>query len=107
MTDSLQKYYNPTSLADADKITPPIQLAKLVNNLAPAHAKPERIIMMSPDYFKNLTTILSDTPKETLHTYLLWKQIQAFGSYVEADAVTPLKQFSNELQGKVRPSESL
>lgn len=57
---------------------------------------------MAPDYMKNLAVLLTDTPKEVVHAYLVWKQIQEFGSYVEADAVTPLKQFSNELQGKVR-----
>ena len=97
----MQKYYNPMSLADADKLTPPLHLAKIINNLAPSHAKPERIIVMAPSYMKNLTTLLSDTPKETLQTYLLWKAIQAYGAYIEADAVVPLKQFANELQGKV------
>ena len=62
---------------------------------------------MAPEYLKNLTTILSDTPKEVLHTYLLWKQIQAYGAYVEADATAPLRQFSNELQGKVKPTKTL
>ena len=62
---------------------------------------------MAPEYLKNLTTILSDTPKEVLHTYLLWKQIQAYGPYIEADAVAPLRQFSNELQGKVKSPDTL
>lgn len=56
---------------------------------------------MAPDYMKNLSSLLSDTPIETVHTYLLWKQIQRYGPYVEADAVTPLRQLSNELQGNV------
>ena len=91
------------SLAEADKLTPPIHLAGILESLTPSHAKPERIIVMAPDYMKNLTTLLSGTPKKTLQTYLLWKAIQAFGSYIEADAVVPLRQFTNELQGKVSP----
>lgn len=62
---------------------------------------------MAPDYMKNLSSLLSSTPRETIHTYLLWKQIQSHGSYVEADAVTPLRQLSNELQGKVRRWDSI
>lgn len=96
-----QKYYNPVSLADADKTVPQLQLAKLIESLAPADKTPNRIIMMAPQYMKNLTSILSKTPEEVVHTYILWKQIQTFASYIEADAVTPLRQFSNELQGKV------
>ena len=89
------------SLADADKLTPQLHLSKLIDSLAPSDAKPDRVIVMAPDYHKNLTTLLSETPRDIIHGYLRWKAIQSFGSYVEADAVTPLRQFSNELQGKV------
>lgn len=57
--------------------------------------------MMAPDYMKNLTAILDDTPKEVVLTYMLWKQIQAYGNFIEADAIKPVRQFSNELAGKV------
>lgn len=98
----VQKYYNPMSLDDADKIVPQIHLAKLIGSLAPSDKTPSRIIVMAPEYLKNLSSILDDTSKEVLHTHLLWKQIQAYSSYIEADAVLPLSQFTNELQGKVR-----
>lgn len=90
------------SLDDADKIVPQLKLAKMIQGLAPADKTPSGIILMAPEYMKNLSTILSGTSKQVLLTHLLWKQIQAFSSYVEADAVAPLKQFTNELQGKVR-----
>lgn len=59
---------------------------------------------MAPDYLHKLNTILKETSEETIHVYLMWKQIQAYWSFVEADAVLPLKEFSNELQGKVSKS---
>lgn len=101
-----QKYYNPVSLADADEIVPQVGLAKLIARLAPPNQIPERIINMAPEYLKNLSIILSETPDEIVHDYFLWKQIQAFGPYVEAAAVDPLRRFSNELQGKVRHAQA-
>lgn len=87
------------SLSEADKIVPEIGLANLVNGLAPSSV--DRVIVMAPDYLHKLRDLLKDTSEETIHVYLMWKQIQAYWSFVEADAVLPLKQFSNELQGKV------
>jgi endothelin-converting enzyme len=90
------------SLKDADKLTPQIHLVSIIDNLAPSDVKTDRLIVMSPSYMKNLSDILSSTPKEVLQTYLIWKVVQAYSSVVEADELKPYSQFSNELQGKVR-----
>lgn len=89
------------SLADADSLAPQIHLAKIITGLAPADFKPSRIIVMTPQYIEDLTSILNNTSKEVLQTYLRWKVIQAFSSDIEADAIKPYRQFANELQGKV------
>jgi endothelin-converting enzyme len=101
INQDIQKYYNPMSLDDADKITPEIHLAGLVKSLEPSDIKTQRVIVMSPTYMANLSEIISSTSKDTLQTYLVWKTIQAFASYVEADELKPYKRFLNELQGKV------
>lgn len=87
------------SLESADTLTPAIHLSKLINNLAPSNV--DRVIVMAPGYMKNLTELLSETPKDVLKTYFQWKSIQAFASYIESDALTAYKRFYNELQGKV------
>ncbi len=92
------------SLADAELLTPQIHLSKVISNLAPSDFKTDRIIVASPEYMKALETILSNTSKEVLQTYFLWKAIQAFAFVVEADAIKPYTRFSNELQGKVSSS---
>jgi endothelin-converting enzyme len=97
----LQKYYNPMSLAGADNLAPQIHLAKIINGLAPTDFRSNRIIVMTPQYIEDLTTILNRTSKEVLQTYFRWKAIQAFSSDIEADAIKPYRQFANELQGKV------
>jgi endothelin-converting enzyme len=89
------------SLEDADALTPQIRLSKLINTLAPSDYKTSRLIVMSPSYMKDLMNILSETPNDVLQTYFIWKTIQSFAPYIEADAVVPYKRFSNEVQGKV------
>jgi endothelin-converting enzyme len=90
------------SLEDADKLTPQIHLSKIINSLAPSDIKTKRLIVMSPSYMKNITDILSSTPKDVLQTYLLWKTIQKYASVIEADELKPYSRFMNKLQGKVR-----
>ena len=89
------------SLKDADSLTPQVQLANILNKLAPSDYITDRLIIASPTYMKNLTQILSSTSRETLQTYLIWKVVQAFASEIEADEIKPYTRFSNKLQGKV------
>ena len=89
------------SIKDADSLTPQIHLSMIINNLAPADVKTDRLIVASPDYMKNLTTILTSTSREVLQTYFVWKVIQSFASVIEADEIKPYARFTNELQGKV------
>ena len=96
-----QKYYNPMSLKDAEALAPELKLSGVLGDLVPSKYKLDRLIVMSPDYLKLLGDILSTTPQEILHTYFLWKTIQTFSSYIEADAVAPIDRFRNELSGQV------
>jgi endothelin-converting enzyme len=89
------------SIKEADSLTPQIHLAMIISNLAPADIKTNRLIVASPDYMRNLTTILTNTPREILQTYFIWKAIQSTASVIEADEIKPYTRFINELQGKV------
>lgn len=90
------------SLKDADKLTPPIRLKDIIGSLQPSDVNTERIIVSSPSYMTNLTSVLSETSKEVLQGYFIWKIIQSFASVVEADELKAYSRFQNELQGKVR-----
>jgi|ERR1700692_2574698 endothelin-converting enzyme len=94
------------SLSDANLLTPQIHLSTTINRFAPPDVKVDRLIVMAPQYMKSLSTIISDTPKEVLHSYFMWKVIQAYASAVDADELKPYSRFKNQIQGKVRWSES-
>jgi endothelin-converting enzyme len=89
------------SLAEAEKLAPQVHLSKVIDSLVPEDFKPDRIIVMAPQYLKDLEKLLSDTPQHTVHVYFIWKAIQSYSSFIEDSAIAPYKRFSNELQGKV------
>ncbi len=89
------------SIDEADAIAPEIELKKLLAAQAPKHVNIHRVIVMSPKYVKDLSVILAATDKEVLQRYMIWKLVQSFASYIDADAVKPYKRFNNVLAGKV------
>lgn len=93
------KYYNPMSLKDASSLTPDIQLATVIERLAPSDVKVDKVIVMSPDYMRNLTQIISSTPQKVLLTYVLWNVIRSYSSVIEADEIKPWSSFMSELSG--------
>jgi endothelin-converting enzyme len=49
---------------------------------------------------RSLSQILSDTPKDIVQAYMIWKTIQAYVSKVQDPVLKPLERFNNQLQGK-------
>ena len=94
------KYYNPRSLAEVESLLPQLSVESIISSLAPHDYLPDRIIVGSPSYLKNLSTILEESTAETLQAYFVWKTVQAYAYEVEGKALKPLKRFNNELQGK-------
>jgi hypothetical protein len=56
---------------------------------------------MAPEYQKSLSSILNETDSEVVMNYFVWKAVQSFSGYVDADEVKPYRRFVNELAGKV------
>ena len=102
---NVTKTYNPMTLAEADALTPEIDLAGILARLVPTGLEIPRLVITSPSYMGHISELISETPDEVLQSYFMWKAIQSFSSYIEADAITPYKRFSNELQGRDPDSE--
>ncbi|KAK1975874.1 peptidase family M13 [Colletotrichum cereale] len=99
-SEDVTKYYNPMLIDEASALTPEIELTALIHDLAPEGFVVQRVIVMAPKYMSELSTILAETDKEIIQNYFIWKAVQAFSSYVDADAVKPYRRFVNELAGK-------
>ncbi|KAI5379256.1 hypothetical protein J4E82_001769 [Alternaria postmessia] len=98
--EDVTKYYNPMSIDEAAAIAPEIELKALLADQAPHGTDIKRIIVMTPHYLKDLSAILAATPKDVLQSYFVWKAVQSFSSYVDAEAVKPYRRFVNVLSGK-------
>ncbi|CBY00824.1 similar to gi/215261233/pdb/3DWB/A Chain A [Plenodomus lingam JN3] len=95
-----KKYYNPMLIEEAAAIAPEIELKALIEGQAPEHTKVGRVIVMTPDYLKQLSVILATTEDDVLQSYFLWKAIQSLSTYIDADAIKPYRRFVNVLAGK-------
>jgi endothelin-converting enzyme len=81
-------------------------LENILKKFVPSGVTVKDVIVTSPKYFKELSKVIDDTPDETIQLFFIWKVIQNFASDVEAEALTPYKRFSKELQGKDPDSEA-
>ncbi|KAJ8110218.1 hypothetical protein OPT61_g6889 [Boeremia exigua] len=98
--EDVTKYYNPMSLDSANQLAPEVDLKGLLHELAPKDVGIDRVIVMAPEYQSKLSSILNETDSEVVMNYFLWKGVQSFSGYVDAEEVKPYKRFLNELAGK-------
>jgi endothelin-converting enzyme len=98
--DDVTKYYNPMTLQEAGDLTPQLNIPSLVKDLSPSEVTVDRVIVMAPQYQKDLAKTLASTSRLTLHVYFCWKAVQSLAPYIEDDAVAPYKRFSNVLAGR-------
>ncbi|EPS29887.1 hypothetical protein PDE_04837 [Penicillium oxalicum 114-2] len=98
--EDVTKYYNPRSIEETESMLPEISFKSIINKFAPRDYKGDRLIVGSPSYMKELSTILHDTSRETVSFFLQWKLIQAYSDSIEDKKITPLRRFNNKLAGK-------
>ncbi|KAI2631977.1 endothelin-converting enzyme 1 [Hypoxylon sp. NC1633] len=94
------KYYNIVKIADAGKIGPAIGIDSVIKALVPQNYTADSMMLAFPDFLGNVSAIVSQASKSTLQSYLLWKLIDAYSSYVEGPEVQPIIRFANILSGK-------
>ncbi|KAI2631671.1 peptidase family M13 [Xylaria nigripes] len=93
------KYYNIVKVADVGKIAPVLGLDKVIKGLAPADYALDTMLLAFPEFLGNVSQLVSQTPKSTIQSYLIWNTIASYSSYVEAPEVKPVDRFYNVLSG--------
>ncbi|KAB5582760.1 hypothetical protein GE09DRAFT_1076327 [Coniochaeta sp. 2T2.1] len=94
------KGYNPLSLKDTAALIPVLGLDHVLPSLVPSNYTLDRMITSFPDFFANLSDIISSSGKDTVQAFLSWKIIQSTAGQVEAPEIKPYTQFMNKLSGK-------
>ncbi|KAL4897215.1 hypothetical protein BDV59DRAFT_190968 [Aspergillus ambiguus] len=98
--EDVTKSYNPHSIEETRSMLPQFDVSKIISALAPPDFKTERLILGSPSYMKSLSTILSETSRETLQLFFKWKIIQEYAPYIEDTKIQPIREFNNKIAGK-------
>ncbi|KAF2635906.1 zincin [Massarina eburnea CBS 473.64] len=92
-------YYNPFSIADADALLPEISFSRLIKAFAPSNYTINSVVVFSPEYFTQVSSILQNTTSEILDAYLEWVLIQTWATRLSDDVSAPYRRFKNELSG--------
>lgn len=98
--EDVTQYYNPKSLEEIEALVPEISFSKIISELGPEGYQAEKLIVGSPSYLKDLSAILSKTPRVVVQAFLKWKAIQSFANEIEDAKIAPLLEFNNRLSGK-------
>ena len=93
------QYYNSMPVAQADALLPQISFSRLIKAFAPSNYTIDNVIVFSPDYFKQISSILQNTTSETIDAYLEWVVIQTWATRLSDDVNAPYRRFRNELSG--------
>jgi endothelin-converting enzyme len=59
----------------------------------------KKVIMRDPQYYGNLSSIITSTPREVLHAYFQWQIINVWGGRLYNELNKPLRVLSNQLAG--------
>ena len=94
------KAYNPKTTCELEQLVPQVSFDKVIRALAPSGYTAKYVIVSSPSYMQNMSSIVEDTPKEIVEAYLVWKVVQNYASRIEDPVIEPLRRFMNELEGK-------
>ncbi|KAI1438679.1 peptidase family M13 [Xylaria sp. CBS 124048] len=105
-SQDVTKFYNIVEVADVGKIGPVLGLDKVIKALAPPDYKLDKMMLAFPEFLGNVSQIVSQTPKSTIQSFLIWNLINTYASYVEAPEVEPVNRFNNILSGREPDNKS-
>ncbi|KAK0707299.1 endothelin-converting enzyme [Lasiosphaeris hirsuta] len=86
-------------LRNVTDLLPQLGADKIIAALAPPTYRADKISVPSTQYLANLSTLLSDTPRDTVQAFLLWSAVVAVQGAVTADVLAPYKRLLNRLNG--------
>ncbi|KAF7729759.1 hypothetical protein EC973_003837 [Apophysomyces ossiformis] len=95
-----QVMYNPRTLSQISKLSPAVDWGFYVDDMVlPNSPHPDTVIVSSPNYIGNLSTLLQDTPAETIQSYLIWKVIEFYSDALSSDVRDQVRKLRAALIG--------
>ncbi|KAF4545502.1 Endothelin-converting enzyme protein [Lasiodiplodia theobromae] len=97
--------YNPKPFSEVDELVSQISFSKLLNAFIPKGFKPDQVIVSTPDYFPQLSDILSNTSSDALKGYFQWSLINSWAGRLHSDYNKPIRILENQLSGRPEDAE--
>ncbi|PVH99096.1 peptidase family M13 [Periconia macrospinosa] len=97
---SVEYYYNPKPIAEADALLPEISFTRLIKAFAPSNYTIGNVLVLAPEFFPKVSGILSNTTSQTVDGYLKWTLIQNWATRLSNEVSAPYRRLQNELAGK-------
>jgi len=98
------KLYNPMKLSEMSGIADIVDWTTYVNNVLTEDLlqvdSNERVVVSTPGYLKNFTTILASEPKRNIANYMLWRAARASIGFLNKDAREIIEEYSRNVTGK-------
>ncbi|KAG0173553.1 hypothetical protein DFQ28_007969 [Apophysomyces sp. BC1034] len=92
--------YNPRTLSEISKLAPTVDWGLYVDDMIlPNAPHPDTVIVSSPHYIANLSTLLENTPVRTIQSYFLWKVVEAYSDALSADVRQEVQKLRAKLTG--------
>jgi endothelin-converting enzyme len=99
-TGDVAYYYNPLHIQEADALLPEVCFSRLIKAFAPKNYTIDTVLVLSPAYFQQISSIIQETPTWVLDAHLKWVLIQKWADRVSSEVHAPFRRLRNELAGK-------
>jgi endothelin-converting enzyme len=90
-------------VAEVEKMVPEFSLTEYLKSMVPsgyAITPDTTVIVTDINYFKNLSTIIKISPRESVHDYFVSRIISTWAGRLHKNFTAPSRAFSNSLGGK-------
>lgn len=95
--------YNPFTLREVQEKYPYIQWVDYINALLPSPLTVdgnEVVVVSTPNYFKNLSSLLMDTPPRVIANHIMWHFTQYSAAFLTKDLRKIQTDFSAVISGQ-------
>jgi endothelin-converting enzyme len=91
--------YNNHTIVSLDRLSPSFLWSKYISPLLPPTSESSKIVLTSNKYFKELSTLVSETPTSTLQLYFTWQAIHTYADSLSEDFRAPMRKLKAKIRG--------
>ncbi|KAF9930645.1 hypothetical protein BGZ67_005710 [Mortierella alpina] len=88
------------SVSELDQWTPSLDWKLILESAFPPNVSiPTTVMILAPEYFRKLDTLLQQTRPKTIQNYFAWNVMRFLGNYISEPYRKPLQKYNSMLTG--------